>query len=230
MTEGPTAALRYPQTRDLLNELSYELASLTDLLSFRLTALEEEEAEQPLPPKLLNAYQADVFSRTLDVAEARVLVQKALKLLNDQHPAHPLLLELQTILKNQKAPTSAEAPSATPNPGTKLSPATDTSSRPVITHNGNTYQLGCPEGSWNGRLDHKAWGRHCNLSLLFTDLDSGARYCFSVFANDRYRPRESGPDFNKEAEIGQCFALTTGLTQRGTPKFLNAAAMPTASA
>ena len=50
----------------------------------------------------------------------------------------------------------------------------------------NSYQYGCPEGIWKGRLDGKQWGGETNIRLYFTDLDSGNKYWFSTFHKDEY--------------------------------------------
>jgi hypothetical protein len=56
----------------------------------------------------------------------------------------------------------------------------------------NDYTFGCPEGTWIGRLDEKAWGKLRNLLLYFTDQSTNGRYWLSVFDRDNYRARDDG--------------------------------------
>jgi len=38
-----------------------------------------------------------------------------------------------------------------------------------------------PEGTWNARLDAKAWGKKGNILLYFSALEADAKYALSVF-------------------------------------------------
>lgn len=96
------------------------------------------------------------------------------------------------------------------------------------------YEFGCPRGVWYARLDRKAWGDRQNLRLSFTDLETGQKRFLSVFWSDHpergYRPRRGGPDFHREADIGDCFRLVTAHTKKGTPNLLRAAPCPESDA
>jgi len=83
--------------------------------------------------------------------------------------------------------------------------------------NASEYTFDCPDGVWTGTLDHKAWGKTLNLILYFTDQDTGAKYWFSVFHGERYKPRDGSVDFKNEAEPGETFSLTTSHTKTGNP-------------
>jgi hypothetical protein len=83
------------------------------------------------------------------------------------------------------------------------------------------YQLDCPEGIWNARLDAKAWGKSKNLILYFSDRATGLKYWFSVFHREGYRSRD-GQDFRDDAEPGDVFELTTGKNKTGSPRLLSA--------
>lgn len=86
----------------------------------------------------------------------------------------------------------------------------------------DTWQFGCPEGTWTGRLDKKAWGKGSNLILYFTAEATGAQYWFSVWHLDGYTPRKGGVNFKHEAEPGEVFELTTAKTKGGTPNLISA--------
>jgi hypothetical protein len=77
------------------------------------------------------------------------------------------------------------------------------------------YEMGCPEGTWRGRLDNKAWGKSTNLILYFTDEATGRKYWLSVWHRDAYNPRGGGLDFKYAAEPGEVFELTTKKTKAG---------------
>jgi hypothetical protein len=83
------------------------------------------------------------------------------------------------------------------------------------------YEFGVPDGEWIGRLDNKQWGKNQNLILYFTNEDTGQRHWFSVFANDKYRPRDEQVSFRDE-EAGSRYWMTTGHTPKGNPAFLSA--------
>lgn len=87
-----------------------------------------------------------------------------------------------------------------------------------------SYRFGTsPAGTWRGRFDSRRPGRKRGfLHCLFTDLDTGERHALTVFANNRHRPRHAGPDFDREALIGQVFRLTTQHTTRGFTAFIHA--------
>jgi len=40
----------------------------------------------------------------------------------------------------------------------------------------DAWEIGCPEGTWTGRLDQKAWGKSQNLTRYFSDEATGGRY------------------------------------------------------
>src|SRR5277367_6010175 len=86
----------------------------------------------------------------------------------------------------------------------------------------DTWEFGCPEGTWTGRVDQKAWGKSQNLILYFTDEATGARYWFSVFSRNDYRARDGGDSFKTDAEPGDVFELTTKKTASGNPDLKSA--------
>jgi hypothetical protein len=88
--------------------------------------------------------------------------------------------------------------------------------------NWDDYEHGCPEGSWSGRLEQKAWGKSKNLILYFSEVATGRKYWFSVFHANGYKARDDGQNFRKEAEAGEVFELTTGKTVSGKPVLLSA--------
>ena len=85
------------------------------------------------------------------------------------------------------------------------------------------YSSDCPEGTWNGRLDGKAWGKQARhrgartLNLYFTELESGKKFVISVYwaRYNGYWPVQGGVDFTKEADPGESFTLWTGKTNHG---------------
>lgn len=85
------------------------------------------------------------------------------------------------------------------------------------------YSFGAPNGTWQGRLDNKGWGKSTNLILYFADVASGEKWWFSVWHADNYQPRNGGINFKNDAEIGQLFELTTRLTKSGAGNLMNAA-------
>ena len=84
------------------------------------------------------------------------------------------------------------------------------------------YEFDCPEGTWTGRLDQKAWGNSTNLMLYFTDQATSRKYWFSVWHRNAYNPRNGGLDFKREAEPGDLFELTTKKTKNGNPNLITA--------
>ena len=88
--------------------------------------------------------------------------------------------------------------------------------------NHKDWVFGCPEGTWTGRLDQKAWGRARNLMLYFSDEATGQKFWFSVFSHNRYRPRDNSHDFQNDAEPGDLFTLTTRKTKTGSPDLATA--------
>jgi hypothetical protein len=99
------------------------------------------------------------------------------------------------------------------------------------SNNWNDWTLDCPEGTWTGRLDQKAWGKSSNMILYFSDQATGRKYRFSVFSRNRYRPRDNGHDFLHDAEPGDVFELTTNKTRRrGTPNLNSARKIASAAA
>jgi hypothetical protein len=83
------------------------------------------------------------------------------------------------------------------------------------------YQYDCPDGTWTGRLDERAWGKSANLILYFSDIESRQKYWLSVFWDNGYRTN-NGQDFRHDAEPGDLFELTTGRTKTGKPKLISA--------
>jgi hypothetical protein len=96
--------------------------------------------------------------------------------------------------------------------------------------NKEDWSFGCPDGSWRGRLDQKAWGDRGNLMLFFSDETTGEKYWFSVFWTNRYHPKDGGHDFKNDAESGDVFELETEKTKSGSPKLLSARKISSASA
>jgi hypothetical protein len=89
--------------------------------------------------------------------------------------------------------------------------------------NWNDWTFDCPEGTWTGGLDQKAWGKSSNLILYFSDQATGRQYWFSVFHRNGYRPRDNGHDFKNDAEPGDVFELTTRKTKKmGNPDLVSA--------
>ena len=86
------------------------------------------------------------------------------------------------------------------------------------------YSSNVPEGQMKCRLDHHAWGKSTNLFCYFTNLDNDEKYRLSVFHRSKYRPYDSGPEFDKEA-IGTCFLITVKTSKKGSPTFINASAI-----
>ena len=95
--------------------------------------------------------------------------------------------------------------------------------------NKEDWSFGCPDGSWRGRLDQKAWGDRGNLMLFFSDETTGEKYWFSVFWTNRYHPKDGGHDFKNDAESGDVFELETEKTKSGSPKLLSARKISSAS-
>ena len=83
------------------------------------------------------------------------------------------------------------------------------------------YEFSCPEGEWIGRLDVKQWGKNKNLTLYFTDEDTGERYWFSVFWREAYRARDGQIAFRDE-EPGTRYKMLTRTNPEGKPVFLGA--------
>lgn len=80
-----------------------------------------------------------------------------------------------------------------------------------------------PAGRWRGRLDSRRPGKKPGfLHCLFTDPDTGERHALTVFRSNRFRPRHAGPDFDREALIGQVFQLTTTHTKSGFADLIHA--------
>jgi hypothetical protein len=89
--------------------------------------------------------------------------------------------------------------------------------------NWSDWTFDCPEGTWTGRLDQKAWGKSSNMLLYFSDQATGRKYWFSVFSRNRYRPRDNGHDFMNDAQPGDVFELTTQKTKKtGNPDLVSA--------
>jgi hypothetical protein len=88
--------------------------------------------------------------------------------------------------------------------------------------NWNDWTFDCPEGTWTGRLDQKAWGKSQNLILYFSDVATGKQYWFSVFNRNGYRAREGGESFKTDAEPGDVFELMTNKTKSGNPDLKSA--------
>lgn len=84
------------------------------------------------------------------------------------------------------------------------------------------YEMGCPEGTWMGRLDRKAWGKGSNLILYFTNEATGRKHWISVWHCDAYLPRNGGVNFKYDAEPGELFELTTKTTKKGNSNLLTA--------
>jgi hypothetical protein len=87
--------------------------------------------------------------------------------------------------------------------------------------NRDAWRFGCPEGTWTGRLDDKAWGKSLNLILYFTDEATGDQCWFSVFSRNGYRARDDGDSF-RDAALGDVFELTTKKTKSGNPDLTSA--------
>ena len=85
------------------------------------------------------------------------------------------------------------------------------------------YPIGCPVGEWTGRLDYRVWGNAANLMLHFTDIDSGEKWCLSVWHPDGYKPRGGGPNFKTEATEGELYRIASKHTKTGNPNFVSAA-------
>jgi hypothetical protein len=83
------------------------------------------------------------------------------------------------------------------------------------------YEYGCPDGTWTGRLDERAWGKSANLILYFSDIESGQKYWLSVFWGDGYKSN-NGQNFRNDAQSDDLFELTTGKTKTGKPKLVSA--------
>ncbi len=88
--------------------------------------------------------------------------------------------------------------------------------------NRREWAFGCPDGTWTGRLDQKAWGHSQNLMLYFSNTETGEKFWFSVFSRNRYRPRDDSHDFQNDAEPGDLFTLTTKKTKSGNPDLTSA--------
>ena len=93
--------------------------------------------------------------------------------------------------------------------------------RPASDPRPEGYDFSCPDGEWTGRLDVKQWGKNKNLTLYFTDEGAGARYWFSVFHGEAYRPRDGQIAFDKE-DTGTRYTMTTRRKDDGKPVFLGA--------
>jgi hypothetical protein len=87
--------------------------------------------------------------------------------------------------------------------------------------NWQDYTLGCPEGTWNARLDNKAWGKSQNLILYFSEIGTDQKYWLSVFAQDSYCARDRGFSF-RDIEPGAVFELITSKSKAGYPKLESA--------
>jgi hypothetical protein len=59
---------------------------------------------------------------------------------------------------------------------------------------------------WAARRE--AMGRNKNLTLYFTEEGTGARYWFSMFHGEAYRPRDGQIAFDKE-DTGTRYKMTT---------------------
>jgi hypothetical protein len=86
----------------------------------------------------------------------------------------------------------------------------------------DAWTFGCPEGTWTGRLDQKAWGNATNLMVYFTDTATGEKYWFSVWHRNSYTARDGGLSFKTDAELGDLFELTTSTTKQGNPNLKSA--------
>lgn len=85
----------------------------------------------------------------------------------------------------------------------------------------NTYTDDLPEGSWEGRLDDRAWGKSTNLFCYFTNLQTGQKHRLSVFQRSQYKPYKHGPSF-RAAGIGEAYRIETAMSKNGFPKFVSA--------
>ena len=85
------------------------------------------------------------------------------------------------------------------------------------------YSFECPVGVWKARLDAKAWGKQRNILLFFSEMETGKKYCLSVFLPRLYRALDNGLNFRSaDALPGDVFELETGKTKTGRTKFISA--------
>jgi hypothetical protein len=84
------------------------------------------------------------------------------------------------------------------------------------------YTFDCPLGVWIGRLDAKAWGKKSNILLYFSEVDSGKKYCISVYRPTQHRAEDGGLTFRYEGEPGDLFELSTAKTRTGKSKLVSA--------
>ena len=88
------------------------------------------------------------------------------------------------------------------------------------------YTFDCPVGVWRARLHAKAWGRQQNLIMYFSETETGAKYCISVFKPSSYKPEDGGFPFRAKGQPGEQFELQTAKTRTGRTKLLSARILP----
>ncbi|HTR34985.1 MAG TPA: hypothetical protein VMH80_03735 [Bryobacteraceae bacterium] len=88
------------------------------------------------------------------------------------------------------------------------------------------YTFDCPVGVWRARLDDKAWGKRRNILLYFSELETGKKYCLSVFNETRHAADDGIINFRYRGRIGECFELETGKSRTGRSRFLAARIVP----
>jgi hypothetical protein len=88
------------------------------------------------------------------------------------------------------------------------------------------YTFDCPEGMWRARLDAKAWGKQQNLIMYFSEIETGKKYCISVFKPSYYKPEDGRFPFRVQGQPGQCFELETARTRTSRTKLLSAKILP----
>jgi hypothetical protein len=84
------------------------------------------------------------------------------------------------------------------------------------------YTFNCPQGVWRARLDTEAWGRQQNLIMYFSEIETGSKYCISVFKPSYYKPEDGGFPFRAKGQPGELFELETAETRTGRTKLLSA--------
>ena len=91
------------------------------------------------------------------------------------------------------------------------------------------YRFACPVGVWTARLDAKAWGKHRNLLLYFSEIGTEALYATSVFWTQGYGPERGIINFKTAAEPGDIFELETAKTRTGSIKLVRAVKIESAA-